>query len=654
MPGNSLIAGGGSSLGKASASPSVDVSHEVMSEKGTDGAQQKDPMPGNSLIAKGGSFLGKTSASPSSDSSLNSTVKNTKPRSKRTMRLLPVTNSGSCARKDIVDLTSDNEKCTWHGVSDGFADSSRDTRFLNPMFPKVTVSSIGGQSKTRSSKDANDVELVIKTAILNCSQVDFSRQTLITMMEGQDQDLTLKADLNNVSKIINGFVSVERNIIHQLYMLQDLRASYHCTVPTQSLENIMSSWPSRSQSSSIRNLHIPSSSNYASLDNQIVVINTDQSLPQFHAQPQHGEFSKRPLETLTQMMKDMFLAGLSDYFEYNNKKRSSSSKSKSKTKSSANNTKRNKRPRSTSFRSRNNKKQMSNDVSPHKDAMNVNGVTKHVFKSNIVGCNQREVQLDPNALPVITLGWTTLDCNRYASNLASVAGNIKPFIRDGNLPKNVKQKIVDIVEAVLRFLPGEWAFNIDKCGDDEMRKLRSSMVADFKEVMCGDRDISYFRVEGISILIPLSIGLHKDTLNCSAEGMRSVISINCQIPMNEETISDGKGSRLWLWLLSNGYATSFPCSIILYSRKVVHHYCNKLSLSNKLAAKDTVRKCLNWAMIKRVGSVTDYRSRIWNSTTFPNLFKKHSRKIKTSRFRGLLWPSPACYDKTVSDVITEK
>ena len=68
------------------------------------------------------------------------------------------------------------------------------------------------------------------------------------------------------------------------------------------------------------------------------------------------------------------------------------------------------------------------------------------------------------------------------------------------------------------------------------------MVADFKEVMCSDRDRSFFCVKGITILIPLSIGLHKDTLNCFMEGMRAVIFINCQIPMNEQTIPDGWGS----------------------------------------------------------------------------------------------------------------
>ena len=299
------------------------------------------------------------------------------------------------------------------------------------------------------------------------------------------------------------------------------------------------------------------------------------------------------------------------------------------------------------------KKDRSNNSSKKTDSRNKHhSSTKHVLKSNINGCTQREVQIDPKALPVITLGWTTQDCNRYGSNLATVAGNIKPFICDGNLPKQVKKIIVDIVKSVLQFLPGEWAFNLKKCGDDDVIRLQSSMVADFKDIMCGDRDITYFRVKGITILIPLSIGLHKDTLNCSVKGMRAVISLNCQIPMNEDTIPDGRGSRLWIWLVKNGYLTSFPCSIILYSRKHVYHYCKKILLSRQLSNKDPVRKCIHWALVNRVGSVTDYRSRIWNNTSYPNLFRKYSRKIKSSQFKGNLWASPACNDKTLSSMFT--
>ena len=95
-----------------------------------------------------------------------------------------------------------------------------------------------------------------------------------------------------------------------------------------------------------------------------------------------------------------------------------------------------------------------NDLSSSQSSSTVPAVKKHVIKSNLMGCSQREVEVDKNALPVISLGWSTQDCTQYASILASVAGNVKPFIRDANLPKKVKSIIVEIVEAALRFLPG--------------------------------------------------------------------------------------------------------------------------------------------------------------------------------------------------------
>ena len=222
-----------------------------------------------------------------------------------------------------------------------------------------------------------------------------------------------------------------------------------------------------------------------------MVINKDESLPLFEKHLMSTPFSKRPLETLTQMMTDMFLAGISNYFDYDNKKRSSTNKAKTIEKASVPKTKRGKRRRSASNATSNKKKDRSNNSSKKIDSSNKHDSSiKHVLKSNINGCTQREVQIDPKALPVITLGWTTQDCNRYGSNLATVARNIKPFIRDGNLPKQVKKIIVDIVESVLQFLPGEWAFNLKKCGDDDVIRLRSSMVTEFKDVMCGDRDIT--------------------------------------------------------------------------------------------------------------------------------------------------------------------
>ena len=478
---------------------------------------------------------------------------------------------------------------------------------------------------------------MLQTSIERCPNVPFAKQTLLTLLES-DTTVSVTQTLKPTRAKVDAYISLERNFQGQLYMLQDLKSSRHCTVPTSSIPSIHNAV---SSSDPAPFLHIPSSTNYASENNKIIVINNDQGVPQFPTSTSKNV--RRPIETITSMMKQIFIAGLSDYFEYDNKKRSTSAKHKSTspTRSREHITKKRKRGKLTS--------RQAKQSSISSNSRNIKH-TKEVLHSNREGCTQRPVQVNPNALPVVTMGWSTQDCSQYGSNLASVAGNVKPFLRDGNLPKQVKLGIVGIVEFVLQWFPKDWAFNIEKCCDSEVISLRSEMIADFKECLSGDRKIDHFRVEGITILIPLSIGMHKDTLNCFVDGMRSVISINCQIPLNEQTVPDGKGSRLWQWLNGNGYTESFPCSMILYSRKQVYFFCKKMSLTKELSKKDMVRKCMTWALFDRVRTVTDYRSRVWNNDSFPNLFKKHSKKFKTSRFKGSLWASPACYDKTVSTI----
>ena len=429
---------------------------ELSFEKSTGQALQKDLMPGNELIAGGSSSLGKASASPTVDSTLDTGIDGIDPSIKMTKRHPPINNFGSSAGKNIVDIQNDDNEISANSEFDSLTPSHvanntsfEDCPFSNPTFPEVTVCAIGGDGNDTSSNNPDtDVGEVIKQSVICCSEVDFPQQSLISMIEDDDQEEALQSDLLDLANHVNAIVSVERNAEHQMYLLQDLRGSYHCTVPTISLPSIKSSWPS--QSSPIPFLHIPSSSNYASLDNQIVVINKDESLPPFENGSMLTPISKRPLETLSRLMRQMFLAGVSNYFDYDNKKRSSTSKAKAKPKPSAPKTKRGKRRRSVSSAATKNKKDSQKNTTRKTSVTNKDDCSqKHVLKSNINGCTQREVQVDPNALPVITLGWTTQDCNRYGSNLATVAGNIKPFMRDGNLPKEVKKIIVEIVESVL-------------------------------------------------------------------------------------------------------------------------------------------------------------------------------------------------------------
>ena len=650
------------------------VYHEL--KKGTERALSQDQMPGNFVVAGGSSSLGKASASPDLDSSLESKLKQNLPSHNNSLSLPPVNNYGSSTGKQQHHLGFDVQTIS---VSQGLDRSTDDhhshhlshvedqhtprkggleeSELFNACFPSVVLCPMQAMS-FRSSVSSphctttNDVGSVLLDAISKCSKHSFGKQSLMTLVENDDDENSVNGDLSNVAEATDAVIVVDRNIHHQFYMLHDLKGSYHFTVGNEDIECIQRAWPVTQKSSSIPFLHVPSSSNYASRDNKLVVINTDTNIPDCCKTDHFRTSNQRPLQTLSSLLNKMFLSGVSDYFSYDNKKRSSKSqKKKNNAKSAKTGTKRGKRRRSSSQQTSEHKRASLNDLTLSPSSFTDQGdnavVKKHVIKSNLTGCSQREVEVDENALPVISLGWSMQDCTQYGSNLASIAGNVKPFICDGNLPKSVKSVIVEIVEAALKFLPREWAFNVERCSDEEVIKLRSSMFGDFKEALNGDRDTTHFRVEGITIIIPLSIGLHKDTLNCMMEGMRSVISFNCQIPMNEKTIPDGKGSRLWVWLQKNGYSTAFPCSMILYSRKHVHYYCEKVAKSLKLSKKDSVRKCLHWAMLSRVGSVTDYRSRVWNNQRFPSLFNLHSRKIKNSRFGGCIWTTPACYDKTV-------
>lgn len=452
----------------------------------------------------------------------------------------------------------------------------------------------------------------------------FKDQSLVVFVEDKSLSKCNKdlPALENIREII----SFERNFNGQIYLIQDLDSSGHCTLRTIDLAKFHNVKFEKESPCEVPYIHVPCTMNYGSADGQTLVINSDEKAMPFQNRTQSDEPMKGPIETATEFVIKMFESNLAECFSFENKKRSTG---KIKVKTS---TTRRSQPRSKRRRKNGGRDQTK----------------QHVVHSSFERTTQKEVLINANALPVVSLGWTTMDCNQYGNNACTMAGNIRPFLSDGNLPRKTRKILVDLIEFVLGFLPGEWSFNIKKCGSERVVELRTAMIAEFKEMMCGETELGNFRVEGITIVIPLSIGWHKDTLNCFIQGMTSVISINAKIPLNEKTIPSGPGSRLWIWLNKNGYSDFFPCSIILYSRKSVQSYCLKIAKTELFAERDLVRKCLKWAMLDRVKSVVDYRSRIWNNDAFPNLFRKYSKKKKGSRFNGLMWSSPAAYDKTVS------
>ena len=257
------------------------------------------------------------------------------------------------------------------------------------------------------------------------------------------------------------------------------------------------------------------------------------------------------------------------------------------------------------------------------------------------------------SLPTITLGWSLMDSTKYKDTKATIAGNVKPYLRDGGLPTKIKIHLLNIVRCGIAALPIECVFQLQYKNDKLLNKFRKQMVDQVEQILGGNDPKSEpgINVEGITILIPVSIGFHKDTNNCSLHGMESVIQINCNIPINNKTIVGREESELWKWLISNGFETQFPCSIILYSRKCVSAFCNRLCDMERFAKRDKLRQLVKWAIIDRVGSSIDYESRFWNNehlvSDFCKLSVSQSGRAKRS-FHGTMMKSVACYNKVVS------
>ena len=464
------------------------------------------------------------------------------------------------------------------------------------------------------------------------SGAKFSEQSLVTFVETKHLSKINKA--LPILEQIEAFLSFERNFeCGQIYLTQELETSGHCTIKTVSVPKFMELPLHNKVTGRVPFLHVPSTANYMSPDSKIVVINTDNKEIPFHESSQDR---RPPIETATNIITEMFHHHLSECFEFSNKKRSTSMKKSFQPQDE------------TTTTNDTHQEKTKTGKRKRRCPKHTGGGDKHVVRSSFERSALKEVSIDPNALPVVSLGWSMTDCNRYGENVCSMGGNVRPFLLDGNLSKQARVRLCELIEFITKILPPEWTFNVRKCNCNRTIDLRLNMIAEFKEMLGGNNNTEFFRVEGITILIPLSIGYHKDTLNCSLEGMTSVISINARIPLNKNTIPSGPGSKLWIWLEKNGYTDFFPCSIILYSRKCVHSFCAKMAATELFAERDLVRRCIKWAIIDRVGSVVDYRSRVWNNNNFPNLFRKYSTKKKGSRFGGLLWSSPAAFDKTVS------
>ena len=259
----------------------------------------------------------------------------------------------------------------------------------------------------------------------------------------------------------------------------------------------------------------------------------------------------------------------------------------------------------------------------------------------------KEKICDPDILPTISLGWSTQNCHEYAKNKCTTAGNVRPSLRDGHLSTSCKKLLLQCVQKVLKAIPSKHCFNLDVETDDVVSELRKSMIGQFQSLLGGSSEYDgSFRVEGITMTIPSAIGFHRDSLNCNREGMRSVVSVNVNVPINDETVP--ALSKLRLWLEENGYNSSFPLSIILYSRKMVSFHCLKQSKSIVLSNKNKLYSLIHWVLTDRVGSEIDYESSVWCNPKFGKDFMTLATVRESSRFNGRMYLTTETLDKIVS------
>ena len=241
---------------------------------------------------------------------------------------------------------------------------------------------------------------------------------------------------------------------------------------------------------------------------------------------------------------------------------------------------------------------------------------------------EKSISINPNALPTITLGYSVNDTKEYRNSHSTICGTLKPFMRNGGLIAPITKKIIEIVELTLRVLPQDHCFNLNSISNEYgERDFRMKMIADLKQFLGGNRDTTHFRVEGIAIIIPLTIGYHTDTLNCDTEGMKSVVSLNANVPINDITLPSNHTALIKAWLGENGYHESFPCSIILYSRSSVGSYVEKKAKMRKMAITCSLRRSVGWALMNQVGTVVDYLAMVFNSDDFVRQFEKHAKNL---------------------------
>ena len=492
-----------------------------------------------------------------------------------------------------------------------------------------------------------DYNELIGSLIIESGKQSFCNQSLVCLF--QDEAKQQKVSKNSADpSLITETIAIERNTLsQQWYLVQGLERSLHFSAPTSEFQKLVErpfpTLQSQNTTSSVshrtmKHVFIPQSTNYISDDGRTVVFNRTATIPNSTA---NDSPEQEAIKKCNGLIIEMFHTGLANCFSFIEKKRSGVSKhlysnAEELIEGSC----------SVSIKSVHESCLVSNAVmtSGSKSSLRKRRVR---YKKSLM---KKKGSINQSALPTITCGWSTNDAHQYKSNRSTIASNLKPFLRDGGLPTETKRILMKVMKTVLSFMPSKSVcFNMDLEEDADVLKFRRKMAEQFGEMLTGEKvEGTSVPIEGVTILLPLSISAHRDVLNCFLEGMTSVLQINAKIPLNTDTIPSGRDSVIWKWLELNGYHDWFPCSIILYSRKSVHLYCQKLSAMEKFAAKDSFRRCIKWALMNRINDDVDYIGNIWNNDKFVKRFNKQSNIIKDSRFQGKMLQITAAYDTTVS------
>ena len=488
------------------------------------------------------------------------------------------------------------------------------------------------------------MDLMFEQALLSSKDSKFEDQSLLCLMQSTSE--RQRGVQFVFAPHLSEIVMIERNCKGQIYMLQGLDRSSHFTVLSSTFPRfIEKNFPIINNpllqgitvnTNPVRALFVDKSSDFRSEDKRTIVINagTTTSSPKIEC----------PISSATSHIVAMFKDGnLAQAFTFLEKKRSSQGNSKpfissppvisdnistisspfSVGTSGTAATCSSSHSRRMKKKKRRNRKKLKNTLSKSPEIIH------------------------PDILPTITLGWSTQNAHEYSKNKCTIAGNIRPFLRDGGLSRSSKDHLLSCIEEVLSELPSETCFNVSTETDGIQVNLRKSMMGKFKHLLGGSSLFNQsFRVEGITILIPQGIGNHCDKLNCGSPGMNTVVSINVNVPIDNDTVP--KSSQLHRWLKQKGFKGSFPLSVILYSRKCVMNHCKKMADSFHFGETDEITKVLHWALTDRVGSVCDYQHSVWCNSQFAQEFLKVADKKKHSRFEGRMSTQVEAYDKMVS------